>query len=253
MSQIINLQTKIKVVVDPDNIRLFDKDSIQVSGVGGHLVISERSLLVPQTQLVSLRFGGVTFPKEDTLSDLCETVQGYLDNVGIGLKSDIPVSRYLDTNGDGTGTVNAIGDYSAAATEFFYAPAAGTYVNLHSIQYYIQDAGDFLPNDYGAMGLVTGLTNGYDITIKINGTNYNINPNGNIKDNGGLLALSAYSYFTQNSAERQNALISDSKIYERFSDKIILNGDLGDKVTITLNDSFTALIKHTFRVTGSFL
>lgn len=252
MSQIINLQTKIKVVIDLDNIRLFDKDSIQVSGVGGHLVISERSLLVPQTQLVSLRFGGVTFPKEDTLSDLCEVVQGYLDNIGSSSVSELPLSIQLSTNGDGTGTTNAAADYSATAATFYYQPAVGESIDVHSLQYYIQDVGPFPINGYGAMAAGT-VANGYDIEVIISDVVYKINNSIKVTSNGDLFRLAAYTTYTNDTgAGAHNLLISDSDMKKRFGD-IILHGDNSDMIRITLNDNFSGLVKHQFRVTGHYL
>lgn len=41
----------------------------------------------------------------------------------LGPKNPQPMVRYLDTNGDDTGDIHAIGDYSVTPGQFYYEPA----------------------------------------------------------------------------------------------------------------------------------
>jgi hypothetical protein len=252
MSQIINLAEKIKVVRDKDNVLLYDKDSVSVFGIDGKLVITERSLAVPKTTLEALPFTMITQPRYDTLSELVEEIQNYLDNESSTAVTEIPLSIQLSTNGDGTGTINANGNYAVSPATFYYQPAAGEVIDLHSIQYYVQDDGAFPIDGYGAIAAGT-ITNGYDIEIVLGGVTYKINDGIKVTTNGDLFRLAAYTVYSEGTGAGAHCLlISDSKMQERFG-RIILKGDNEDKVTITLNDNFSTLVKHHFRVTGHYL
>lgn len=247
MSIITSLPTKLKVVVDNDNVQLFDKDLIKVYGKDGNLIIAPLSLDMSLAPLLILPFSRISYPSEASLSDLLDVVQGYIDNQGTSLLSDKILSVVLSDNGDGTGTSDAIGDYSVTAKEFYFAPLPGKYYNIHSLQYYIQDNDVFTVNGYGAMSV---LTNGYDITMVIDGVTYYINDGQKVKKNGDIMRIAAAIYTTEKTtAGAHNALVGDSDMIRRFG-YIVLNGDKGDKISITLNDSFTSLVEHRFRVTG---
>jgi len=67
--------------------------------------------------------------------------------------------RYADTNGDGTGTINIIGDYSSVTTTFFIQPpVTRTYV-VAKTKIIIEDTSDFPTGGYGSI-ISPGLTSG---------------------------------------------------------------------------------------------
>lgn len=71
--------------------------------------------------------------------------------------------RYLDTVGDGSGTKNAVGDYSSVATEFkITTPTGIDFIVIQSLNIHIGDGAAFNANEYGN---ISALTNG--ITVKI--------------------------------------------------------------------------------------
>ncbi|MHC4716619.1 MAG: hypothetical protein ACYS5V_06595 [Planctomycetota bacterium] len=76
-----------------------------------------------------------------------------------------PVNRYLDTVGDGTGTKNAVGDYSGASAEQFYiqCPAAGgSNLVLTRMIIGIEDTTGMKPELYGA---AAALGNGIQVKV----------------------------------------------------------------------------------------
>jgi len=75
------------------------------------------------------------------------------------------ISRFLDTNGDNTGTTNANGDYSSASGEFYIQPPAGEYYDIHRMIVSIGDTKGMSAEEYGNLG--AALTNG--ITLKLLG------------------------------------------------------------------------------------
>ncbi len=71
-------------------------------------------------------------------------------------------SRILDTNGDGTGTKNAIGDYSSVATPFKITCPANSLVTVHRMLVLIRDTGAMAAEEYGA---AAALANGIEIAV----------------------------------------------------------------------------------------
>ncbi len=74
------------------------------------------------------------------------------------------ISRYLDTVGDGSGTKNAIGDYSAAVTEFKIQPAASLRFRIARLLVSVVDANGMRDDEYGNLG--NALANGIQIQVK---------------------------------------------------------------------------------------
>ena len=68
------------------------------------------------------------------------------------------VYRHFDTNGDGTGEFEAIGDYRSAPMDFFFQPAPGKVVPVRRILFIMKGA-DIGKGGYGhADPLVNGIT-----------------------------------------------------------------------------------------------
>lgn len=74
--------------------------------------------------------------------------------------NEFKLYQFLDTIGDGTGTVNAIGDYSSAAADFFIQPPVGQRYVIHRMLINITASGVVDSGFYGD-GLV--LTNGIQV------------------------------------------------------------------------------------------
>jgi hypothetical protein len=154
------------------------------------------------------------------------------------------VYRVLDTNGDGTGTKNAVGNYSSTPTVFYIQDTTKTfYVNRMLIQ--LEDAGAFATNDYGAG---TGLTNGISINIyDSTGAVLNDLTDGiPIKSNNDWARV-CYDLKLENWATG-NGAIHARWTFANAGHPIILKQ--GDRLGLTLNDNFTGLVSQYFKVQG---
>ena len=159
-----------------------------------------------------------------------------------------PISRYADDIGDGSGVDNAIGDYSITPKSFKIAPAVGETFSVERMIVYIRDTGSFDADKYG--NNIT-LTNGITIRVKtdIGGadtTHWDVTDNLPIKSNSGWKRLmhdelvSAYGIGDESVTYRYT--------FARDGSPIILEGDNGDELQIILNDNFTGLVEHCFRI-----
>lgn len=76
-----------------------------------------------------------------------------------------PFFRFLDTNGDGTGTKNATGNYASAADDFYLQHPANavTKCYLHRMIIHIADSANPSADVYG--NLAAALTNGIQFLV----------------------------------------------------------------------------------------
>jgi hypothetical protein len=159
----------------------------------------------------------------------------------------MPLIRFLDTNGDGTGTKNAVGNYAASATNFYIQPPVGTSYVL--TQFYIQlsDAGAFGQSVYGS--LAAALTNGLQIK-GYRGANITLDLTDGlpIKINDHFTHLSD-SVNVINWAGGVNTLTCSFDSHT-FGTPFILNGNYADRLQVICNDDFTLLVDQTFLVRG---
>ncbi|MEW8418209.1 MAG: hypothetical protein AB2669_21375 [Candidatus Thiodiazotropha endolucinida] len=72
------------------------------------------------------------------------------------------IYQYLDTNGDGTGTTNAIANYTGG-TEFLIAPGAAYTYGLYRMLVTIKDASGGSADEYGNLG--SALTTGIKLAV----------------------------------------------------------------------------------------
>lgn len=160
---------------------------------------------------------------------------------------DDGVWQFADTNGDETGTVDALGDYSSAPTYFYIQPPAGEsyYLNRMMIQY--TDQGSFDANLYGN-GIA--LTNGISIDIKRGG------PTGTL-----IKSLTTRKPIKRNAdwprfcfdtnvlpwGSGPEILVARWTI-SKVGKKVRINGDDQQCLVFTLNDNFTPLIDQTFNI-----
>jgi len=165
---------------------------------------------------------------------------------GKSAKPGIYFSRFLDTNGDGTGTKNAIGNQ--AATNFFISPDQGTYLSIARLLVQITDVGVMLPANYGNLaalgngiklvkvssdGTVTDYTDGFVIKTNVQWARYCFDA---------ILSLSG------GAAENY---VNIRWTFSRGGKPVILLTN--DRLEVQLNDDFTGLISHTFLAQGTLL
>lgn len=156
-----------------------------------------------------------------------------------------PFRRYLDTNGDGTGTKSAVGDYSLSPAEFFIQPAMDDVLALSLLLPSIGDAGKFGSSDYGAM---TMLPNGILIqkTDSMGAVLEDLTDYLPIRCNGHWLANAGNAVRDQDPAAADNWMTVAWDLGDRLP--LVLRHQ--ECFVIKLNDNFSGLTSHWFKVEG---
>ena len=159
-----------------------------------------------------------------------------------------PLFRYLDTVGDGTGTKDAIGNYSGAEEEFFIAPPAGTVYQINRLIVEVRDGNGMRAEHYGTLG--AALTNGIEVQTRtgVSTTVIDLSDGLPITTNaewGGLCF----------DAEVKAWGAGDDFLLVRWTfassgGNIRLDGDSGERLAVILNDDLTGLGSHTFMAQG---
>lgn len=154
------------------------------------------------------------------------------------------LSRFLDTNGDGSGTKIATGDYSGGATDFYIQPAASETFEIARLIVHIKDQNNFSADSYGKD--IT-LTNGISIVTEGN-QGQDLCDGIPIMTNAdwGRLSYDIEDITFGSGSDFVNVRWTFSK----FGQPLILKGAENDKLIVRLNDSFTGLLDHTFMVQG---
>ncbi len=106
-------------------------------------------------------FAEVTVPLTANITTLRNAI------IDIINKDYRPINRFLDTIGNGAGSIDGAVDFSAVATEFFILPAATQVFDIYELLIYIQDANGL---DSGRYGNNINLTNGVIILTILNST-----------------------------------------------------------------------------------
>ena len=164
-------------------------------------------------------------------------------------KSDIGIPRrkWLTASGDGLGTYNLIGDYSAAPVDFYYLSTTKFYIK--SLLICISDNLQFNQVDYGA--IAGGLTNGVGFFYKpFDGVEVRLINTVNIKQNFEWPAISEHVTLTQFAGLPQTLQI-DLDLVDEFG--LPFNLRSGGKFIVRLNDNLTTLVSHTFGIKGNDL
>jgi len=158
-----------------------------------------------------------------------------------------PIYRYLDTNGNGTGTKNAIGDYSVAATSFFIQPAAGEIFRLQRMIVNVHDSQKLKAEEYGNL---TALPRGIIVRISdSSGVIQELTDGIPIKTNGewGALCFDAELY---SAAAGNGDYLRVRWTFANAGYPIRLDGNNGEKLEVVLNDDFTGIVHQYFHVQG---
>lgn len=159
---------------------------------------------------------------------------------------NLTLHRYLDTNGDGTGTKNAIGDYSSAEEIFYIQPPTGIVYRLSRMLVGIEDA---LIN-WGFYGGLAALTEG--IVVRVS------NDSGVITDLTDAMPIKKNAQWGENcfDADLKAAPGAGNDFFQVrwsffWSGQILrLDGDKNERLEVVLNDSFVGIVDHTFKVDG---
>lgn len=162
--------------------------------------------------------------------------------------------RFLSDNGDGTGNIDAIGDYSATPYRLFCEPPAGQIFQLNRILITVKDTGSFDSGGYGnGIALPVGLKAGLAVGLPDGSLREDFLEGPPIKTNGDYHIWAgvdvAISSFGQGD-EYLSVRWTFSKGGGIDGEPIFLDGDKGEKLFIEFNDDFTGLNQHLFQVQG---
>ena len=157
-------------------------------------------------------------------------------------------SNFADTNGNGTGTKNANGDYSGAVEAFYIQPPAGTIYRVHRMIASLEDTSGMTPEEYG--NLAAALGNGIEVMVK--------------DDSGTLVDLTDGVPITTNAQwgrmcydvdlktwGASNELLVARWTFAKSGAAIVLDGNHNGRLEILLNDDLQGLISHYFLVQGN--
>ena len=161
-----------------------------------------------------------------------------------GIYSDpIHLVQYLSTVGDGSGIVNANGNYTTPEI-FFIQPAADEVMSIEKLIVHLTNGGALAIGSYGAL---SALPNGIDIVVTNEGSvSRSIVPEV-IKTNGDLLHLGPDSSL-YNFTASIDAIIATLDFGEK---PVILDGSQGHKIEVLLSDNLTGLTDHHFIAHGT--
>lgn len=175
----------------------------------------------------------------------------YFNQVSHGVVKT-PFSRWLDTNGDGSGTKEAIGDYSAAPQSFSITPSQVTdaeeVMRVARMIVSIEDSGAFSAEKYGYM---SALTNGVRLVVTRDSVEIDDGMNGvPVTSNAEWGALCYDASVKTWGVGNQMLLVRWT--FEKTGSIIRLDGEAKESLDIVLNDDFSGLIKHRFLVQGYY-
>ena len=156
--------------------------------------------------------------------------------------------QYLSTGGDGSGTMNAIGDYSGTADTFYVAPGASEIFRINRILIHVSDAGALQAGVYGdatADTLVVGVN-----IEQWDGSESSAND----LDGGETIRVlddwQRISYDVAIGAKQWDETITVRWSYVKFGQAMRLVGADGDELRVILYDDLSHLTGHYFLVQG---
>lgn len=156
-----------------------------------------------------------------------------------------PIYQHLSSNGDGTGTTNAVGDYSSSETTLYIAPAADETFIINRMIVEVEDVGSF---DSGGYGTGSALSNGITLNYRdANGIVATLTPTPitrNADWAGNCHDLTIHNFGTG------NEFMTARWTFEKSGHPLVLWGSNGHSLEIVLNDDFTGLVLQKFTVQG---
>lgn len=155
----------------------------------------------------------------------------------------IHVFKTLDTVGNGSGTKNAIGDYSASPTQFKLVCPANHAYTIEMMMIHISSATNFTLTGYGSLA---ALTNGVVIGATVGGVTNTLNAADPFKSNDDWAHVSAFVNHLTFVGSGDSLAIPFS--IGDFGTPLVLAA--GDSLFVTLNDNFTGLTSQHFIAHG---
>jgi len=158
----------------------------------------------------------------------------------------LPIKRFLTEAGDGTGTYNLNGNYSASPVTIYYE--AVKRFELKSLLINISTAAKINQTDYGDITVGT-VTNGVRFYIQPVGySDISILTDIGVTKNYEWSLITPNFYPTSFDGTAQT-LIINIKVEEEYGS--LLHMLPGDKLKVILNDNFTGLVNHSFGIRGT--
>ena len=153
------------------------------------------------------------------------------------------IFRFLDTAGDGTGTKNAIGDYSTPDEFFFSYPKD---VEIERMVIHISDTA-MTQDQYGDL---TALSTGYSVSVidSAGATVLDLTDGVPIKKNADF---GRYCYDVNHQSwgtTPTNEFVQARWTFSKAGHPLYLAA--GSKLSITFSDNLTGLIEHYFMIQG---
>lgn len=166
---------------------------------------------------------------------------------------EIPLFEFLDTVGDGSGTKNAVGDYSNQ--QFKIVPPAPTIYYIRRMIVNIVDTGNM---NAGTYGVLSALSNGISINYVSNGVTYDLTGEVTVKTNGDWgrycydVSISDLGAVTNYVTARWTFAKALGGLVEGIEtpNALTLYGNNGDYFYANLNDDFAGITSHYFMVQG---
>jgi hypothetical protein len=167
-----------------------------------------------------------------------------------------PIYQHLDINGDGTGTKNAIGNYTGSAEIFYFQPDAGKIARITRMIVLIRGPKtSFYTDSYGSVG---ELTNGVTVRVQDDsGTTVQLTNGIPVKTNGnwGHFCFDAEVY--PSSVGNNDTYLRVRWTFEKAGYPLRLVGDNNERLEVVLNDDFTGggsggLVEHYFHAQGYY-
>jgi hypothetical protein len=153
--------------------------------------------------------------------------------------------QFLDTNGDESGTTDALGDHSGAADDYYIQPPSTEVYELARLIIFIQSTTVLASGKYGDQA---ALTNGIKVIIENNGTEILLNKVAvKTHDDWAGICFNSENLNYGNVAGKSVAIRWSFFKAER---NIYLNGANSDKFILRLNDDFSNLVHHRFFMQG---
>ena len=157
------------------------------------------------------------------------------------------IDRFLDTNGDGTGTKNAVGNYSITPETFYIQPPSREEYHINRMLVYVEDTGNFSADNYGA--LASPLSVGIDVRVADdNGAVYDLTDGLFVKSNSEwgrhCFDVEYISFGTGNN------FMHVRWSFFRAGPPVLIRGDSNERLEVVLNDDLSGLADHRFMVQG---
>lgn len=184
-------------------------------------------------------FAEVTLPVSANITALRDAINNIINS------NFPPLNRFLDTNGDTTGSINGAANF-AVATEFFIRPAVGQIFDIYQLIVYIQDSGNLDSGRYGnnitlANGIIIQTVLGTVVRILTAGQPIFINAG--YTQHTGRTELNDFGM-------GDGAFEATFDMVELLGLPLRLVGDSLDRLGVILEDNFSGLNVHTFKITG---